>query len=213
MAFTPPAWFCRARTRRRSSWPETSRQFWTHSAQRLGRTHIPAGVFEREEEEDKKDVSVGDVGAVDEDGGDGDGDGEERRSNSFEPRVPEGGEESARAVRCGRPWRARIKGKSAGPSMLHARRSKCRSSGKRNSYGEVGEGADSRESQCVVSSLLGSICIERRWSDGKESESRRSEVLVVSRKLKARDVRSGMVVNVGFGWKMGSVPSKRKMAL
>ena len=100
MAFTPPAWFCRARTRRSSSWPETSRQFWTHSAQRFGRTQTPTGAFEGEGEE--KDVSVGDVGMVD-DGGDGDGDGEERRSNSFAPRVPEGGEESARAVRCGRP--------------------------------------------------------------------------------------------------------------
>jgi hypothetical protein len=55
--------------------------------------------------------------------------------------------------------------------------------------------------------------MERRWRDGRESESRRRDVLVVSRKLKDRDVRSGIVVNVGFGWKMGSVPSKRKMAL
>jgi hypothetical protein len=55
--------------------------------------------------------------------------------------------------------------------------------------------------------------MERRWRDGRESESRKSDVLVVSRKLKARDVRRGMVVNVGFGWKMGSVPSKRNMAL
>jgi hypothetical protein len=140
------------------------------------------------------------------------GEGEERRSKSLEPRVPEGGEESARAVRCGRAWRARMKGKSAEPSMLHARRSKWRRSGNRSSE-ELGERAESRESQCVVSSLLGSICMDRRWRDGSESESRRRDVLVVSRKLKARDVRSGIVVNVGLGWKMGSVPSKRKMAL
>jgi hypothetical protein len=61
--------------------------------------------------------------------------------------------------------------------------------------------------------LLASICIDRRWREGKESESRRRAVLVVSRKLKESDVSRGMVVNVGFGWKMGSVPSRRKMAL
>jgi len=177
----------------------------------LGRIHTPAGGFAREEEEGKEG-SVGVVGMIDEEI-DGDGEGEERRSNSFEPRVPEGGEESARAVRCGRAWRARMKGKSAEPSMLHARRSKWRRFEKRNSDGEVTDGAARRESQCVVSSLLGSICIDRRCREGRERESRRRDVLVVSRKLKERDVRSGMVVNVGLGWKMGSVPSKRKMAL
>jgi|SRR5882762_123194 hypothetical protein len=106
-----------------------------------------------------------------------------------------------------------MKGNNAEPSMLHARRSKWRRFEKRNSEGDVGEGAESRESQCVVSSLLASICIERRCRDGRERESRSKDVLVVSRKLKERDVRSGMVVNVGLGWKMGSVPSKRKTAL
>ena len=96
---------------------------------------------------------------------------------------------------------------------MQARRSRWRRFPKRHSDGEVREGAESRESQCVVSSLLGSICIERRCSDGKEMESRRRDVLVVSRKLNERAARSGMVVNVGLGWKMGSVPSSRKMAL
>jgi hypothetical protein len=64
-------------------------------------------------------------------------------------------------------------------------------------YKEIGEGAESQEHQCVVS-FLASICIERRWSDGNESDSRRNDVLAISRKLKARDVRSGMAVNVRF---------------
>jgi len=57
-------------------------------------------------------------------GTDADGDGEDNRSNNFAPRVPEGGEDSASAVKCGRAWRARMKGKRADPSMLHARRSR-----------------------------------------------------------------------------------------
>lgn len=37
-------------------------------------------------------------------------------------------------------------------------------------------------------------------------------MFVASMKLKERDERSGMVVRVGLGWKIGSVPSKRKIA-
>jgi len=55
------------------------------------------------EEVEGKDGSVGVIGTFNELLDDDDeGEGDERRSNSFAPRVPEGGVESARAVRCGR---------------------------------------------------------------------------------------------------------------
>jgi len=41
----------------------------------------------------------GSVGVVGRNSVDGEGEGEERRSNNFAPRVPEGGEERASAVR------------------------------------------------------------------------------------------------------------------
>lgn len=62
----------------------------------MGKIHAPTC----EGAAGKEEGSVGVVGAISDEVEEGDG--EDSRSNSFAPRVPEGGEESASAVRCGR---------------------------------------------------------------------------------------------------------------